>query len=97
MVNESAAGNAPLPLPATVAIKPPDAGSSADPTASDIRLAVTLGYTSFGGTANKQKSGMMDSFAMLPAALIGAGLIGIGAAVLLVMVARHRMGLDDDY
>jgi len=27
-------------------------------------------------------------------ALIGSGLIGIGAAVLLVLVARRRMGLD---
>ena len=39
---------------------------------------------------------MIDSFALLPVALIGAGLIGIGAAVLLVMVARRRLGLEDD-
>jgi hypothetical protein len=93
MVNESAAGNAPLPLPATVAVKP---STSSDPAGADLRLTVTLGYTSFGGHGNKQKSGVLDSFALLPAALIGAGLIGIGAAVLLVMVARHRMGLDED-
>jgi hypothetical protein len=97
MVNEAAAGNAPLALPATVAVRPPDAESSADPAAGDIRLAVTLGYTAMGGRGgNKDKSSAIESFTLLPVALIGAGLIGIGAAVLLVMVARRRLGLDDD-
>ncbi|GIJ53553.1 hypothetical protein [Virgisporangium aurantiacum] len=97
LVNEAAAGNAPLALPATVAVRPPDADSSADPAAGDIRLAVTLGYTAMGGRGtDKAKPGVVDSFALLPVALIGAGLIGIGAAVLLVMVARRRLGLADD-
>ena len=39
-------------------------------------------------------AGTIDSFGFLPVALIGSGLIGIGAAVLLVLVARRRMGLD---
>jgi hypothetical protein len=97
LVNQAAAGNAPLALPATVAVRPPDADSSADPSAGDIRLSVTLGYTAMGGNgADKKKPGVIDSFALLPVALIGAGLIGIGAAVLLVMVARRRLGLEDD-
>lgn len=97
LVNESASGNAPLPLPTTVAVRPPGPESSADPTAGDIRLRVTLGYTSnIGGGGRKQKQGVIESFTLLPVALIGMGLIGVGAAVLLVMVARRRMGLDDD-
>jgi hypothetical protein len=97
LVNDSASGNAPLSLPATVAVRPPGPESSADPTAGDIRLAVTLGYTSVGGSGGeKQKSGVIESFTLLPVALIGVGLIGVGAAVLLVMVARRRMGLDED-
>ncbi|GAA1028405.1 hypothetical protein GCM10009557_13320 [Virgisporangium ochraceum] len=96
LVNESASGNAPLSLPATVAVRPPGQESSADPSAGDIRLAVTLSYTSMGGGGEKQKPGVIESFTLLPVALIGMGLIGIGAAVLLVMVARRRMGLDED-
>lgn len=97
MINEAAAGNAPLALPATVAVRPPDAESSADPTAGDIRLSVTLGYTAMGGRPTKtEKPGVIGSFTLLPVALIGAGLMGIGAAVLLVMVARRRLGLEDD-
>jgi hypothetical protein len=91
LVNESAAGNAPLPLPATVAVVIGGSGASAEP--ADLRLRVALSYGG-PGVDERRRSGPIDSFGFLPVALIGSGLIGIGAAVLLVLVARRRMGLD---
>lgn len=95
LVNESAAGNAPLPLPATVAVSVAGAGAGASESAqpADLRLAVALSYARTGAD-DKRRAGPIDSFGFLPVALIGSGLIGIGAAVLLVLVARRRMGLD---
>ena len=91
LVNESAAGNAPLPLPATVAVTVAGSDASASGPA-DLRLTVALTYGA--GIGERRKAGTIDSFGFLPVALIGSGLIGIGAAVLLVLVARRRMGLD---
>jgi hypothetical protein len=91
LVNEAAAGNAPLPLPATVAVVVGSPGASAAP--GDLRLRVALSYGG-PGVGERRRSGSIDSFGFLPVALIGSGLIGIGAAVLLVLVARRRMGLD---
>lgn len=91
LVNESAAGNAPVPLPATVAVVVGGSGASAQP--ADLRLRVALSYGG-PGVDERRRSGAIDSFGFLPVALIGSGLIGIGAAVLLVLVARRRMGLD---
>jgi hypothetical protein len=95
LINESAAGNAPLPLPATVAVVVAapvgSGGAAAEPT--DLRLAVALSYSG-AGADERRRNGPIDSFGFLPVALIGSGLIGIGAAVLLVLVARRRMGLD---
>jgi hypothetical protein len=93
LVNESAAGNAPLPLPATVPVAVTDSGSAASAGPDDLRLSVVLSYNG-AGIDERRRSGAIDSFGFLPVALIGSGLIGIGAAVLLVLVARRRMGLD---
>jgi len=92
LVNESAAGNAPLPLPATVAVATTPPGASAAAPA-DVRLRVALSYGG-AGIDERRRAGPIESFGLLPVALIGSGLVGIGAAVLLVLVARRRMGLD---
>jgi len=69
------------------------AGSDASASGpADLRLTVALTYGA--GIGERRKAGTIDSFGFLPVALIGSGLIGIGAAVLLVLVARRRMGLD---
>jgi hypothetical protein len=93
LVNESAAGNAPLPLPATVAVEVAGSGTAASAEPGDLRLTVALSYGG-PGIDERRRNGAIDSFGFLPVALIGSGLIGIGAAVLLVLVARRRMGLD---
>jgi hypothetical protein len=82
---ESAPGNAPLAVPATVALGTPG---------SDVRLAVVLSYDGppVGEVSRGTKA--LNSFSVMPLVLIGSGLVGIGAATLLVVVARRRMGMD---
>ncbi|GIJ51104.1 hypothetical protein Val02_79900 [Virgisporangium aliadipatigenens] len=82
---EPAPGNAPLPLPATVALDQPG---------TEYTLTVTLVYEGEDEGGQKTAAGALNSFTVLPFALIGSGLVGIGAAILLVMVARRRMGIE---
>jgi hypothetical protein len=89
LVVETGPGNAPLALPATVALDQSAEGQRG----AEVRLAATLTYNSADGPDDGD-GGALESFKVLPFALIGSGLIGIGAAVLLVLVARRRMGLD---
>jgi F0F1-type ATP synthase assembly protein I len=53
-------------------------------------VALTYG----AGIGERRKAGHDRLVRLPPVALIGSGLIGIGAAVLLVLVAARRMGLD---
>jgi hypothetical protein len=84
LVVQPAPGNAPLSLPATVSL---------DKTGTSYELAVTLTYDTSAGQAER-KGHTFASFSILPVALIGSGLVGIGAVLLLVLVVRRRMGLD---
>jgi hypothetical protein len=51
-------------------------------------VTVTDTFTSAAGEANE--AGFRGSFRMLPAALVGSGLVGIGALILLILIARRR-------
>jgi hypothetical protein len=82
---EPAPGNAPLPLPATVAFDQPG---------TEYRLTAALAYDEGGAADGAQRAGALDAFKLLPVALIGSGLIGVGVVLLLVLAARRRMGLD---
>jgi hypothetical protein len=84
LVVQPAPGNAPLSLPATVALEQPG---------TEYELQVTLVY-GVGGVSDRQHNGGLRAATFLPVALIGSGLIGIGAVLLLVLVVRRRMGLD---
>jgi hypothetical protein len=74
-----APGNAPLSLPATVEI-----GRDID----EYTIVVTVSYTVTDGAP--RQATVLDTFRVLPVALIGAGLVGIGLVILLVMVVRSR-------
>jgi hypothetical protein len=82
---EPAPGNALLPLPATVALDQPG---------TEYQLTVTFVYEGEADDRPTTAAGVLSSFSVLPFALIGSGLVGIGAAILLVMVARRRMGME---
>jgi hypothetical protein len=76
---DPAPGNAPLSLPATVEIKR---------DVAEYTVTVTITYSSLAKAP--QESTVLNSFRILPMALIGAGLAGLGLVILLVMVVRSR-------
>ncbi|MEV0132003.1 hypothetical protein AB0H83_26505 [Dactylosporangium sp. NPDC050688] len=80
---DPAPGNAPLAIPGTVAIGE-DAGKDVDL----YTVTVTVTFTADDAAPTQQK--VLDTFRILPVALIGAGLVGIGLVILLVMVLRSR-------
>ncbi|GAA3225306.1 hypothetical protein GCM10010532_057510 [Dactylosporangium siamense] len=80
---DPAPGNAPLSIPGTVAIGE-DAGKDVDL----YTVTVTVTYTADDAAPTQQK--VLDTFRILPVALIGAGLVGIGLVILLIMVLRSR-------
>jgi hypothetical protein len=69
-------------LPTTLAL---------DEIGAEIRLAVVLTYEEADRTTIENAFGSIN---IVPFALIGSGLVGIGAMVLLVLIVRRRMGLD---
>jgi hypothetical protein len=80
---DPAPGNAPLSIPGTVVI--------GEETGKDVDLytvTVTVTYTADDAAPTQQK--VLDTFRVLPVALIGAGLVGIGLVILLIMVLRSR-------
>ncbi|MGI5178910.1 prealbumin-like fold domain-containing protein [Dactylosporangium sp. CA-152071] len=80
---DPAPGNAPLPIPGTVVI--------GEETGADVDLytvTVTVTFTADDRAPTQQK--VLDTFRVLPVALIGAGLVGIGLVILLIMVLRSR-------
>ncbi|MDG6104951.1 hypothetical protein Daura_04615 [Dactylosporangium aurantiacum] len=80
---DPAPGNAPLAVPGAVAIGE-DAGKDVDL----YTVTVTVTFTADDAAPTQQK--VLDTFRILPVALIGAGLVGIGLVILLVMVLRSR-------
>ncbi|WP_238008069.1 hypothetical protein KZZ52_05005 [Dactylosporangium sp. AC04546] len=76
---DPAPGNAPLGIPATV-----DIGGDVELYA----VIVTVTFTATAEVPAQQK--VLDTFRVLPVALIGAGLVGIGLLILLIMVLRSR-------
>jgi hypothetical protein len=74
-----APGNAPLSLPGTVEV-------SKD--IDEYTITVTISYAVT--EAPPRQATVLDTFRVLPVALIGAGLVGIGLVILLVMVVRSR-------
>ena len=53
-------------------------------------VTVTVTFNSSEVAPTEQK--VLDTFRVLPIALIGAGLVGIGLLVLLIVVLRSRTG-----
>jgi hypothetical protein len=78
-VLDPAPGNAPLSLPGKLDVKR---------DVDEYTVTVTLTYTATGEPP--QQATVLDTFRILPVALIGAGLIGLGLVILLVMVFRSR-------
>jgi hypothetical protein len=70
-------GNAPLAVPGTV-----DIGGDVE----QYTVTVTVTFTADESAPTQQK--VLDTFRVLPVALIGAGLVGIGLLILLIMVLR---------
>jgi len=79
-VLEPAKGNAPMALPATVSLDEPG---------ERYTLTITNTYARGLGDESRQ-AGMLGPFKLLPVALIGSGMIGIGVVILLVLVVRRR-------
>ncbi|MET7425320.1 hypothetical protein [Dactylosporangium sp. NPDC005555] len=80
---DPAPGNAPLGIPGTVAI-----GEEAGKDVDLYTVTVTVTFTADDAAPTQQK--VLDTFRVLPVALIGAGLVGIGLVILLIMVLRSR-------
>jgi hypothetical protein len=78
-VLDPAPGNAPLALPGSVAVAR---------DVPDYTVTVTISYTAI--EAAPRQATVLGTFRVLPVALIGAGLVGIGLVILLVMVVRSR-------
>ncbi|GAA2589980.1 hypothetical protein GCM10010399_20110 [Dactylosporangium fulvum] len=72
-------GNAPLAIPGTV-----DIGGDVE----QYTVVVTVTFEATVEAPAQQK--VLDTFRVLPIALIGAGLAGIGLVILLIMVVRSR-------
>ncbi|MFG2037415.1 hypothetical protein [Dactylosporangium sp. NPDC048998] len=77
-------GSAQLAIPGVVQI---GADNAAD--AQEYTVIVTVTFDTGEATPTQQK--VLDTFRVLPVALIGAGLVGIGVVILLVMVLRSRV------
>jgi hypothetical protein len=82
---EPAAGNAPLTLPAMVQI------------GRDVSLYTVTVTETFEATVATQPSagGTLRQFRAMPVLVAGVGLIGVGALVLLVVLARWRRNRTD--
>jgi hypothetical protein len=78
-VLDPAPGNAPLSLPGRVDIKR---------DVDEYLVTVTITYETNRDTP--QQATVLNTFRILPVALIGAGLVGLGLVILLVMVVRSR-------
>jgi hypothetical protein len=78
-VLDPAPGNAPLSLPGKLDVKR---------EIDEYTVTVTLAYTATDEPA--QQATVLNTFRILPVALIGAGLVGLGLVILLVMVVRSR-------
>jgi hypothetical protein len=78
-VMEPAAGNAPVLIPTAIDVVP-ESGL----------LTLTLISTYTTQRAVETRAGAMRSFKALPIALIGSGVFGLGALMLLVILARWR-------
>ncbi len=78
-VLDPAPGNAPLSLPGKVDIKR---------DVDEYLVTVTITYAANADTP--QQATVLNTFRILPVALIGAGLVGLGLVILLVMVVRSR-------
>jgi hypothetical protein len=76
---DPAPGNAPLSLPGRVEIKR---------DVAEYQVTVTITYTATDEPP--RQATVLDTFRVLPVALIGAGLVGLGLVILLVMVVRSR-------
>jgi hypothetical protein len=76
---EPASGNAPVGIPATIeiALEVPE-------------YTLTVTDTFSRSRPEASRAGVLSSFSMLPMALIGSGLFGLGALMLLVIVVRSR-------
>ncbi len=78
VVVDPAAGGGTLTLPAQIDIL------------RDIALYTVTVTNTFSGSGDEHEARFPESFRMLPAALIGSGMVGIGALILLILVARRR-------
>jgi hypothetical protein len=78
-VLDPAPGNAPLSLPGRVDIKR---------DVDEYLVTVTITYAANQDTS--RQATVLNTFRILPVALIGAGLVGLGLVILLVMVVRSR-------
>ncbi|GAA3276138.1 hypothetical protein GCM10020218_023810 [Dactylosporangium vinaceum] len=77
------AGSAQLTVPGVIEI-----GADAANEAQQYTVVVTVTYDAAPAAPTQQK--VLDTFRVLPVALIGAGLVGIGLLILLIMVLRSR-------
>jgi hypothetical protein len=81
---------------ATVVVDPAPAGSTLTlpaqiDIARDVALyTVTVTNTFNGPGSTEHEATFPRTFRMLPAALIGSGMVGIGALILLILLARRR-------
>lgn len=80
---DPAAGSAPLLLPATVDLRREVA-----------EYTVTVVETVGGASASAEPSPVFKTFRALPLVLVGAGLVGVGVLVLLIVVARWKRSTE---
>ncbi|GAA4247522.1 hypothetical protein ACFQZ5_42255 [Dactylosporangium darangshiense] len=76
-------GKGPLAIPGMVEI---GADNAAD--GQEYTVVVTVTFDTVDSAPTQQK--VLDTFKVLPVALIGSGLVGIGLVILLIMVLRSR-------
>ncbi|MGI5247250.1 prealbumin-like fold domain-containing protein [Dactylosporangium sp. CA-139066] len=76
-------GKGPLAIPGTVEIAADNAADEPEYT-----VVVTVTFDTSEAPPTQQK--VLDTFKVLPVALIGAGLVGLGLLILLIMVLRSR-------
>ncbi|MER7275226.1 hypothetical protein ABT369_12275 [Dactylosporangium sp. NPDC000244] len=79
-------GNAPVAIPGTLQIGADNAANAQD--AQETTIVVTVTFDTDAARPTQQK--VLDTFRVLPVALIGAGLVGLGLLILLIMVLRSR-------
>jgi hypothetical protein len=77
----------PLAVPGTVEIGADSATETAT-GAEEYTVVVTVTFDTSEAAPTQQR--VLDTFRVLPVALIGAGLVGIGLVLLLIMVVRSR-------